>query len=117
MIVAAEGSDHGDRRRALEAAGAEVLIAPSDATGRVDVAWVARHLADRGMLDVMLESGGELAASFWDAGLVSRALFFVAPKIVGGRESLTPVGGAGRDFMRAYQSFTSLAVSQCTSPR
>ncbi len=96
MIVAAEGITDEGRRAALEAAGAEVVFVPSDAeSGRVDVREVARLLGARGLLAVLLESGGELAASFWRAGLVDEVSFFVAPKIIGGRGSATPVGGDG----------------------
>jgi len=49
----------------------------------------------RGLLALLLESGGELAASFWQAGLVDEISFFIAPKIIGGRDAATPVGGDG----------------------
>lgn len=95
IIVAAEGADDS-RRGALEAAGAEVVLLPVAAENtRVDVRAAARLLAGRGLLAVLLESGGELAASFWQAGLVDEVSFFVAPKIIGGRGSPTPVGGDG----------------------
>jgi diaminohydroxyphosphoribosylaminopyrimidine deaminase/5-amino-6-(5-phosphoribosylamino)uracil reductase len=96
IIVAAERIADESRHAALEAAGAEVVLVPSDAaSGRVDVRAVARLLAERGLLAVLLESGGELAASFWQAGLVDEVSFFVAPKIIGGRDAATPVGGDG----------------------
>ncbi len=100
LVIAAEGAADAQRQRALEDVGVEVVVAPADSEGRVEVTWVARHLAERGLLDVLLESGGGLAASFWDAGLVCRALYFIAPKIVGGEKSMTPIGGRGRDYMR-----------------
>jgi diaminohydroxyphosphoribosylaminopyrimidine deaminase/5-amino-6-(5-phosphoribosylamino)uracil reductase len=85
------------RRAALEEAGAEVVLLPLDAAGHVDVQEVATLLAERGLIDVILEGGGRLAASFWEAGLVCRALFFIAPKVIGGggRETTTPVEGRG----------------------
>ena len=54
-----------------------------------------KALAARGLLDVLLESGGALAESFWEAGLVDRALFFVAPVVLGGRDAPTPLDGQG----------------------
>lgn len=86
--------DEGGRRRALEAAGAEVSLLPPDTAGRVDVRALAALLGQRGALSILLEGGGELAASFWRAGLVDKALFFIAPKILGGRGAKTPVEGA-----------------------
>jgi diaminohydroxyphosphoribosylaminopyrimidine deaminase/5-amino-6-(5-phosphoribosylamino)uracil reductase len=98
VATTAAGAEAG-RRAALEATGVEVVEVPPDAGGRVDVVSVAKLLAERGKLSVLLESGGEVAASFWQAGLVDRALFFIAPKIVGGNDAKTPVEGAGRAGM------------------
>ena len=98
LVVGAEGADP-ERRARLEAAGAEVALLPPDRDGRVDVTALARHLAERGALSVVLEGGGEIAGSFWEAGLVDKVLFFIAPKIVGGRAARTPVEGAGRAAM------------------
>jgi diaminohydroxyphosphoribosylaminopyrimidine deaminase/5-amino-6-(5-phosphoribosylamino)uracil reductase len=87
-----------DRAEALRAAGAEVVLLPSRLTegrSRVDVREAVRLLADRGALSLLLESGGELAASFWQAGLIDGVIYFVAPKIIGGRNAATPVDGDG----------------------
>jgi diaminohydroxyphosphoribosylaminopyrimidine deaminase/5-amino-6-(5-phosphoribosylamino)uracil reductase len=97
VVVGAAGSgkDFEARREALKAAGAEVVLLASDDRGRVDVRAVAGWLAERGALDVMIEGGGELAASFWQADLVDEYWCFLAPKIIGGRDAQTPVEGDG----------------------
>ena len=96
LVLAVAGLADAGRRAALEAAGAQVVLVSADPeSGRVDVREAARLLAGRGLLAVLLESGGELAASWWQAGLVDEVSFFVAPKIIGGRGSATPVGGDG----------------------
>jgi diaminohydroxyphosphoribosylaminopyrimidine deaminase/5-amino-6-(5-phosphoribosylamino)uracil reductase len=51
------------------------------------------------LLSVLLESGGTLAASFWQARLVSKALVFIAPKIIGGSDAATPVDGPGLSWL------------------
>jgi diaminohydroxyphosphoribosylaminopyrimidine deaminase/5-amino-6-(5-phosphoribosylamino)uracil reductase len=43
----------------------------------------------------MIEGGGGLLAAAFDARIVDKVLFFVAPKIVGGKQAPTPVEGAG----------------------
>ena len=73
----------------------EVLRVPADANGRPDVSAAMKVLAARGLLDVLLESGGALAESFWEAGLVDRALFFIAPVVLGGRDAPTSLDGQG----------------------
>jgi diaminohydroxyphosphoribosylaminopyrimidine deaminase/5-amino-6-(5-phosphoribosylamino)uracil reductase len=64
-----------------------------DATSLSDV---FKDLGQRGMQSVLIECGGEMAASALRSGIVDKLVVFVAPKIFGGRE--TPViGGAGID--------------------
>ena len=60
--------------------------------------WVAllEDLGRREVTALLLEGGGELAASALAARVVNRVAFFVAPKILGGRESRPVVGGANR---------------------
>lgn len=95
FLCAAGGQDSAGRRAQLVATGAEAVEVAAGPDGRVAPEPAMRLLAARGVYDVLLESGGELAAAFWEAGLVDRALFFVAPKVIGGAAAPTPVGGAG----------------------
>jgi len=83
---------------ALHKAGAGMLVLP-DSGGRVDLRALMAELADRGLNSVLLEGGGELAASMLDLGLVDRGLIFIAPKIVGGRSAKTPIEGEGIELM------------------
>ena len=53
-------------------------------------------LTDMGKSEItclLLEGGGELASNALQAGIVDKVSFFIAPKILGGRDSRTPVGG------------------------
>lgn len=81
----------------IRATGAEVVGFPDDpASKRVDVREVCRYLAnEKGALDILLEGGGNLAATFWESQLIDKVLYFVAPKIIGGEGAKTPVEGAG----------------------
>lgn len=46
---------------------------------------------------VFIEGGGATIASALEAKLVDKVLFFIAPKIIGGREAVTVVEGRGID--------------------
>jgi diaminohydroxyphosphoribosylaminopyrimidine deaminase/5-amino-6-(5-phosphoribosylamino)uracil reductase len=48
-----------------------------------DPAEVRAALADRGIVDVLLEGGPRLAGAFLAAGLVDRVLAYIAPKLLG----------------------------------
>ncbi|MBC7807652.1 MAG: bifunctional diaminohydroxyphosphoribosylaminopyrimidine deaminase/5-amino-6-(5-phosphoribosylamino)uracil reductase RibD [Akkermansiaceae bacterium] len=109
VIYAADSPITLQRVSELTVRGAEVVLLPPGADGRVDLTAAMRHLAsEHGALSLLLESGGELAAGFYAARLVDTALFFVAPKLVGGRNAPTPIGGDGltNDMNRAYRTGT-----------
>ncbi|HEY9844678.1 MAG TPA: bifunctional diaminohydroxyphosphoribosylaminopyrimidine deaminase/5-amino-6-(5-phosphoribosylamino)uracil reductase RibD, partial [Candidatus Caenarcaniphilales bacterium] len=57
------------------------------------------YLYKRGMLSVLWECGGTLAARAIAQGAVQKVLAFIAPKIVGGRAAPSPVGELGLTAM------------------
>ena len=81
-----------DRREALAAAGATVHLAGEE---RVDLTSVCEVLADGGANRLMVEGGGELIFSLFEAGLVDRLSVFVGPTVVGGRDAPTLADGEG----------------------
>jgi len=70
------------RERALRAKGADVVRLPA-AEGGVDLAALLAALGARGLLHVLCEGGGALAAALVRAGAVDAAEFFVAPRLLG----------------------------------
>jgi len=86
-VVATTALAPAARRRALAAAGAEVLILPRR-DGRVSLRALLRRLGGMGLLGVLCEGGGRLAAAFIDADLADELIMFVAPSIMGGSDSV-----------------------------
>jgi diaminohydroxyphosphoribosylaminopyrimidine deaminase/5-amino-6-(5-phosphoribosylamino)uracil reductase len=78
----------------LQAAGATVLRCPGS-DGRVDLRALLEALSKRDRINVLVEGGGELVGSFFDAGFADRLLAFLAPVVIGGRDALPAVGGRG----------------------
>jgi diaminohydroxyphosphoribosylaminopyrimidine deaminase/5-amino-6-(5-phosphoribosylamino)uracil reductase len=76
----------------------DILHMPSG-TGGVDLHALMRELGRREITSVLLEGGGTTHASAFEAGIVDKVLFFIAPKIIGGREAVTPVEGEGPAHM------------------
>lgn len=68
-------------------------------TGGVDMHALMRELGRREITSVLLEGGGTTHASAFEAGIVDKVWFFIAPKIIGGREAVTPVEGEGPAHM------------------
>lgn len=82
------------RRIALERAGATVLVTVSY-KGRVDLRAVCRHLGDRAVNSLLVEGGSTVHWSALSQGIVDKALFILAPMIIGGRQAVPAVGGEG----------------------
>lgn len=83
-----------ERVAALEAAGAEVVALPSP-DGGVDLSALCRLLGQRSVTSLLVEGGGTLAASLVEKGLADKVLAFIAPRIIGGKSSPSPVEGTG----------------------
>jgi diaminohydroxyphosphoribosylaminopyrimidine deaminase/5-amino-6-(5-phosphoribosylamino)uracil reductase len=80
--------------------GAEIFeteTAPAPpANARPDVGQVLLELGRRQMTNVMVEGGGELLGSFFDAQLIDEVHVFLAPKLLGGAAAKSPLAGVGR---------------------
>lgn len=82
-VVATTAAAPLRKRRALGAAGVEVIVLPAVA-GKVDLAACMRLLAARGVVSLLVEGGGELAAALLRARLVDRLALLTAPVLLGG---------------------------------
>lgn len=101
-VIATTAAAPDQRVRALEARGTTLLRLPSR-DGRVDLSALLLRLVELEVAALLLEGGGELNAAFLEAGLVDRVRLFVAPVLLGGRQSPGPVGGAGRALKEAFR--------------
>ncbi len=71
------------------------LVVADGLDGRVDLAVALSQLAERGLSSILVEGGSELNFSLLEAGLVDRVAAFLAPKLIGGRQAPSAVGGLG----------------------
>ena len=93
-IVAVTNKAPESKIKALTDKGARVLVCPA-LEGRVDLRFLMQELAGRGIDSILLEGGGTLNFEALKQGIVDKVVAFVAPKILGGAQALTPVEGAG----------------------
>ncbi len=54
-----------------------------------------KNLARQEITSVLIEGGGTLIGSLFDEGLVDKVLFFISPKIIGGKDAVSSVIGKG----------------------
>ncbi len=63
--------------------------------GRIPFGEIIGTLRDYGMRRILIEGGGETLAAAFEANVVTDVMFFVAPRILGGRAAKTPGEGMG----------------------
>jgi len=97
LIATHESADRG-RIAQLRERGCEVLV-DKGVGPRVDLRWLLRELGKLPVTNLLVEGGGTVAAAFLEQGLADRVAAFVAPKIIGGKNALSPVAGAGFERM------------------
>lgn len=76
------GNEDNGPRRALESAGAEVVLMPRQ-EGNIDLPAVLDLLGQREVNEVMLETGAVLAGGMLRAGLIDELIVYMAPHLMG----------------------------------
>jgi diaminohydroxyphosphoribosylaminopyrimidine deaminase/5-amino-6-(5-phosphoribosylamino)uracil reductase len=97
VIVATSKKASKARIRVFQKAGAKVIVVGER---KVDLKKLMKELGKIEIQSVMLEGGSELIGSAIEAGIVDKIYLVVAPKIIGGRNAKSPVGGDGIKRMK-----------------
>lgn len=92
--VATTGRMRLDREEKLTQKGVRVIQFSED-SGRVDIVELMKYIHSQGVDSVLLEGGSELNASVIEAGVADKIIMYIAPKIIGGKNAPSPVGGIG----------------------
>lgn len=92
-----------------------VIIATAEKSGkRVDLKYLLKILAKMGMINILVEGGGELAAGLVERNLADRFLFFIAPRIIGGRTAPTSVEGDGVLKLNRAPALKNISIKRFT---
>ncbi len=97
-IIATTYKSNCAKLKVLKHKGVEIVMV-GERNGRVDLHELMVQLGEKGIDGILLEGGACLNYSIVNEGLVDEVISFIAPKIVGGDLSKTPVGGNGRAVM------------------
>jgi diaminohydroxyphosphoribosylaminopyrimidine deaminase / 5-amino-6-(5-phosphoribosylamino)uracil reductase len=63
--------------------------------GQINLKDMLKKLARSGITSILVEGGGTLIGSLFDDGLVDKVMFFISPKIIGGKDAIGAVMGHG----------------------
>jgi diaminohydroxyphosphoribosylaminopyrimidine deaminase/5-amino-6-(5-phosphoribosylamino)uracil reductase len=64
------------------------------------------------MTNVLVEGGGRLLGTLFDAHAVDEAQVFIAPKFAGGEGAPSPVGGLGVERMASALKLADIAIEE-----
>jgi diaminohydroxyphosphoribosylaminopyrimidine deaminase/5-amino-6-(5-phosphoribosylamino)uracil reductase len=98
-IVALTDQADAEKIKQIESLGNMVLILKSR-NGRVDLVDLMGKLGGEGIDGILLEGGASLNFSALESGIVDEVISFIAPKIIGGANAKSPVGGQGIELMK-----------------
>jgi diaminohydroxyphosphoribosylaminopyrimidine deaminase/5-amino-6-(5-phosphoribosylamino)uracil reductase len=93
LVAVGPGADT-QRQQALRDAGCEVLSLGA-ATHADQLRRLLDELGRRRVTNLLVEGGGRLLGGLLEIGELDEVHVFVAPKLIGGRDAVTPIAGSG----------------------
>lgn len=105
VIVAASADAPGDKEQQLTALGVRVWRCNS-------LKELMQRAGEEKIDSILLEGGGILNEAMLREGLIDEVSAFIAPKIIGGSNSLSPVEGLGIEKMSDAVSLHSITMQQ-----
>lgn len=108
IILVAETAP-SERRDRLTEQHATVRVAGDS---RVDLVAGLDALESDGISSIMVEGGGELLASFFEAGLVDTLTVYIGSMVIGGADAPTLVDGAGFSATDNFPQLVRESVSR-----
>lgn len=88
--------DH-DKKSVLNGLG--ITIFHTTSSEKVDPSEVIKILGEKGISSLLIEGGGTINASFLEHHLIDKAIIYIAPKLIGGKQAPTFLEGTGYDKM------------------
>jgi diaminohydroxyphosphoribosylaminopyrimidine deaminase/5-amino-6-(5-phosphoribosylamino)uracil reductase len=82
------------------------------AEGGRNLRLVLHELGKRDLQSVLIEGGTETAGSFFDAKLIDKVTFFIAPMIIGGREAPAAIGGHGAQRLAGAMRLENVEITR-----
>ena len=99
-----------EKLRKLKDYGAKIIMTKSK-DGKVDLEELWKELGFLGMDSILIEAGEQLNAALLEAKLVNKIRAYIAPKIIGGTNAKSPIGGYGATNMSEVINLKSMNVT------
>jgi len=99
-IMATTRQCPGQRRHQWGLHGAQVWLLPAKRK-KVSIPALMNQMGRMGLLHVLCEGGAEVASALVRADVVDEFIFFIAPRLIGGKNVLSAIGGHGWQLAKA----------------
>lgn len=107
LVIATVSKDNELISR-LRNMGADVIVTDGE---RVNLYELMKELGKRKIDSVLVEGGASIHASLLDCGLVDKLQIYIAPKIVGGTDAVSVIGGRGVKYMSEAYMFKAPQIT------
>src|ERR1051326_8717029 len=108
VIIFAHQEPDSEALAEMQSRGVEVIQQSS----ALDLANVLDELGKRSIQSVLVEGGPLLAGLLFEAGLVNKITFFVAPIIIGSQEAPSAIGGSGVEKVAEAPQLDRVEIKQ-----
>ncbi|OPJ55370.1 bifunctional diaminohydroxyphosphoribosylaminopyrimidine deaminase/5-amino-6-(5-phosphoribosylamino)uracil reductase RibD [Alkalithermobacter paradoxus] len=108
-IIATTSLACDEKLNKLRNKGAQIIVTPTK-DDKVDLTFLMKELGRMNIDSVLLEGGSTLNYTAINENLVDKVISFVSPKIIGGYNAKTPVGGYGKDYIKDAVKLNNIDV-------
>lgn len=88
-----------DKKKKVELENLGIKVIVTNDEKRVNPLEVVKTLGEHSISSLFIEGGGEINASFLEQQLIDKVVLYMAPKLVGGKEAPSFLGGKGVEKM------------------
>lgn len=99
----------------LQAKNVEVVFVDEKAGQGIDLRKLMEEMYNRKIDGILLEGGGTLNAAMLKEKLVNKVYAYIAPKLIGGANALTPVEGKGVEKMSDAFLLSDVEIRRITN--
>lgn len=112
LLIATTDKASSENEQALLHDGVTIVRLPAAQDERVSLPDLMQLLAEKQIISVLCEGGGELNAALVQSKQAHRILVFIAPRLAGGKDAPTLMEGLGVERMLQSSPVSALSVSR-----
>jgi diaminohydroxyphosphoribosylaminopyrimidine deaminase/5-amino-6-(5-phosphoribosylamino)uracil reductase len=87
-----------------------IILGIGEKNKLLDLKDLLRKLAQLEIINILVEGGGRTVGSLLDEDLIDYALFFISPKIIGGKDSIASIQGKGATKLSSAKKLTGMKM-------